>query len=776
MSGALSNSGNLNVEISYGRGGSALTISGVLTNSGSLDIGNGALSAATTVTAKGLGNTGTINLTGNTSGAPVPVSATLDITGAAGFGAASVLTGSVNLSGNANGHALLEFASGQITKIAGNSELTLSGPDAFVADASNTSANSALTGLATIAGAGGLDLEYGASVTTSGALSNSGGLSVDSSYGRGGSALTISGVLTNSGTANIGNGALSAATTVTAKGLNNTGTIYLSGNTSGAPAPVSATLDITGAAGFGAASVLTGSVNLSGNANGHALLEFASGQITKIAANSELTLSGPDAFVADASNTSANSALTGLATIAGAGGLYLEYGASVTTSGALSNSGGLSVDSSYGRGGSALTISGVLTNSGTANIGNSALSAATTVTAKGLNNTGTIYLSGNNSVSSGPYLATLDITGAAGFGAASVLTGSVNLSGDALLEFASGQITKIAANSKLTLTGPDAFVADASNTSANSALTGLATIAGSLNLNDIAPLTLSGALSNSGSLNVDASYGDGGSTLTISGVLTNSGSANIGNTSLSASTTVTVSGLSDSGAITLTGNGAAAAQLNITTGVSTVAKGGTLTLANDGGVTTVGAFNNSGTISISHTAGSVGSTLKIGGKLTNNGSVSLGFNTGSSGGNDSVYAASVDDTGGVINLSGASTTQYAILRTTGTSTASLGASAGLLSGAVSLSGFSQIQFAGGGEISQIGTNSSLTLTGGSAQLDDLGVGGNSALTGLSNIVGSLYLDAGAALADTAALSIGGALDLDYYAGQGGSRPPTRIRS
>jgi hypothetical protein len=128
----------------------------------------------------------------------------------------------------------------------------------------------------------------------------------------------------------------------------------------------------------------------------------------------------------------------------------------------------------------------------------------------------------------------------------------------------------------------------------------------------------------------------------------------------------------------------------------------------------------------------------------------------------------VDDTGGVINLSGASTTQYAILRTTGTSTASLGASAGLLSGAVSLSGFSQIQFAGGGEISQIGTNSSLTLTGGSAQLDDLGVGGNSALTGLSNIVGSLYLDAGAALADTAALSIGGALDLDYYAGQGGS--------
>ena len=525
-----------------------LTISGVLTNSGSLDIGNGNLSAASTVTAASLvdfvgADVGTINLDGNTT-----TRATLDITGAAGFGATGSLCGSVNLSGD----ALLEFASGQITKIAGNSELTLWGPDVFVADASNKSANSALTGLATIAG--NLYLNDIAPLTLSGALSNSGNLNVNAGYGAGGSALTISGVLTNTGSVNIGNGAMSAATTVTATGLvdfvgTTLGAINLIGNSSASSGgPYLATLDITGAAGFGAASVLTGSVNLSGDA----LLEFASGQITKIAGNSELTLSGPDAFVADASNTLANSALTGLATIAG--NLYLNDIAPLTLSGALSNSGNLNVNAGYGDGGSALTISGVLTNSGSLNIGNGAMSAATTVTATGLvdfvgTTLGAINLIGNTSGAPVPVSATLDITGAAGFGAASVLVGSVNLSGNAnghaLLEFASGQITKIVANSELTLSGPDAFVADASSTSANSALTGLATIAGSLNLNDIAPLTLSGALGNSGNLNVDQSYGDGGSTLTISGVLTNTGSVNIGNGALSAATTVTTTGLVD---------------------------------------------------------------------------------------------------------------------------------------------------------------------------------------------------------------------------------------
>ncbi len=77
--------------------------------------------------------------------------------------------------------------------------------------------------------------------------------------------------------------------------------------------------------------------------------------------------------------------------------------------------------------------------------------------------------------------ATLDVASAAGFGAAGVLYGFVSVDsyyGDALVEFTSGEITTIAANSELNLTGSHAFVADASNTSSNSALKGLKTVAG----------------------------------------------------------------------------------------------------------------------------------------------------------------------------------------------------------------------------------------------------------------------------------------------------------
>ena len=58
----------------------------------------------------------------------------------AGLGAAGVITGAVDLSG----HSLLEFGGGQINTIDG--ALSLSGANAFVADANATDSNSALTG------------------------------------------------------------------------------------------------------------------------------------------------------------------------------------------------------------------------------------------------------------------------------------------------------------------------------------------------------------------------------------------------------------------------------------------------------------------------------------------------------------------------------------------------------------------------------------------------------------------------------------------------------
>ena len=71
-------------------------------------------------------------------------------------------------------------------------------------------------------------------------------------------------------------------------------------------------------------------------------------------------------------------------------------------------------------------------------------------------------------------------------------------------------------------------------------------------------MTLAGGLTNSGTLNVDNSFGNevGGSIVNLGGALNNdSGTLNIGNAGLGASTKVTATGLSNTGGtINITGN------------------------------------------------------------------------------------------------------------------------------------------------------------------------------------------------------------------------------
>src|SRR5208337_1088446 len=263
--------------------------------------------------------------------------AALDISGAAGFGVAGKVEGSVNVEYDGQ----IVFASGQITTIAASSELTLVDKDAVVADKSNTTSNSALTGLTTVDGD--LLLENGATVTTSAGLTNSGSIYLDLYTDDGGSSLTVGGKLTNTGTLAIGpsNDTLTSATIVSATSITNFvsttfGTIDVYGNDSASlPAPIPAALDISGAAGFGVAGKVEGNVNVEYDGQ----IVFASGQITAIAASSELTLVDKDAVVADKSNTTSNSALTGLTTVDG--DLLLENGATVTTSAGLTNSGSI---------------------------------------------------------------------------------------------------------------------------------------------------------------------------------------------------------------------------------------------------------------------------------------------------------------------------------------------------------------------------------------------------------------------------------------------------
>ena len=205
----------------------------------------------------------------------------------------------------------------------------------------------------------------------------------------------MAGTLTNSNFFILGNARLSAPAEVTAASLDNTWFMLLTG--SGAN---QALLDVTGSAGFGTAGVLSGNVQLGGDQAGEfasgqkSAIEFASGQISTIAASSDLWLFGKSAFIEDSTALGSNSALTGLANIAGS--LYLVDGASVSTTGALANDGHLMLDYRYGAGGSRLAVAGTLTNDdgGDLSIGISDLSWSNSVTANSFVNSGTAFLTG----------------------------------------------------------------------------------------------------------------------------------------------------------------------------------------------------------------------------------------------------------------------------------------------------------------------------------------------------------------------------------------------
>jgi hypothetical protein len=178
-----------------------------------------------------------------------------------------------------------------------------------------------------------------------------------------------------------------------------------------------------------------------------------------------LTLFG--GFIEDSTGLGSNSALTGLADIAGT----LDLG------------------------GTPLSIAGPLTNTGSIDLN------------EGL----------------------LDVTaGSAGFGSAGVLSGNVVLLYSSAIEFASGEISTIAPGASLSFYA-GGLIEDSTALGSNSALTGLASIGAgaALSLND-ASVSTNGSLVNNGSVSVGVISGFGGGSLTMAGALTNNGALNIG--------------------------------------------------------------------------------------------------------------------------------------------------------------------------------------------------------------------------------------------------------
>lgn len=295
--------------------------------------------------------------------------------------------------------------------------------------------------------------------------------------------------------------------TLSASALDSRGTIQLH-----AAGGSHARLLVSGAAGFGTAGVLTGSVLL----DGASTIAFGSGQITAIAG--DLTLSGAQATITSG-EVAGNSALTGLTSLAGT--LTLT-GLALTLTGDLDVDGALQLGSSDPvasmRATTDLTVAGTLTGNGIVQILGTAANGAATLTVGGLAHTGFVAITGTANAA-----AMLVDTGAA----PATLTGSLLLTDHASVHLASGTIAQIAQGSTVTLSDATSFVSSEADTASNSGLAGLSVVAGALTLNG-GGLAITGDLGNSGTirLNNGSDPDTGAATAlaaTIAGTLTNSG-------------------------------------------------------------------------------------------------------------------------------------------------------------------------------------------------------------------------------------------------------------
>jgi fibronectin-binding autotransporter adhesin len=745
--------------------GSSTALASLGTNSGYLYLNDGA--SVTTSPGANLVNGGQISLDDNygSSGSSLSVGGTLvdEGPGVYGYSDGSISIGNAGMtqgeastmtvhgledtSGNPtstwNGN--LTVTSGQgtaalvtgtaITSIASGS-VSLDGPGAYVEKAAGDGSSTALTGLASNAGY--LYLRDGASVATAATnLLNTGVIYVDD-YGSSGSSLAVGGLLGNTGFISVGNSTLAkgGTSTISAQGLADA-----SGNPTNA---WSGTLDVT--SGQGVASFVTGGAG-----------------IDQIASYSSITIDGGQAFVEKGAGDKGNTALGALASIGQYGDLYLENGAAVTTSGTpLVNAGSINVDGSYGSAGSSLTAGGVLTNTGRITIGNAGLAASqtSTLSVQGLQST---TWSGSLSVTSGQ-------------GAASFVTGN-------------SPIDAIGSGGQISLDGPAAFVEGSAGDNGNTALTGLASNAGYLYLDDGAKLSTGQGLTNAGVTYVDE-YGSGGSSLSVGGALANTGYISIGNSALASgqSSTMSVQGLVDSsqkpttvwgGDLLVTSGQGTAAFVTGGAPIDSIGSGAEISLdgaqayvqespgsgtsdalaalssnagtfsLNDGAtVTTAGTgMTNTGDIYIDSGYGSGGSGLTVGGALANTGYISIG-NSGLASG-----ASSTMSVQGFADSSGNPTTLWSgnLLVTSGAGTAAL--------------------VTGTGAISTIGSGAQIDLTGPAAYVESSAADkSNSALATLDSNAGNFYLYDGAAVSSTASsLSNTGTIQLQGDYGSGGSR-------
>jgi len=694
--------GTLSVAADGNLGSGAVTLNGGdLTVTGATTIDNAiAVSAAATLT-----NADAVTLSGAISGAG---------------GVTKSGAGTLTLSSTSNSTATATLTvTGGVVSIATDSTLvggavTLNGGSLTVTGATTIDNAIALSQAATLTNAN--------DVTLSGALSGSGALTK-----AGAGKLTLD---------NTGNSSASATLTVTA------GTVAVASDSrlvGGAVTLNGGTLNVNNAgtvdnaivleASNGTISVTNGASTLSGNITGTGSLTKTGGQL--------LTLSGTNTYSGGTTVRGAGMSVTSGANL-GTGAVALESGLTITGTATVSNAIALNADATITNA-NAVTLSGVLSGSNAltkAGAGTLTLSGANTHTGAVTVSAGGLTLEGGSSIGDSSAVtvdsgATLTLNGGnetigslAGAGNV-VLSYKLTAGGDNTSTTFSGAISSTN-TSGLTKTGSGTLTLSGSNT-----YTGTTTVSAG-------GLTLSGgsAIADSSAVTVAS-----GATLTLSasetiGSLAGTGSVTLGANTLVAggdNTSTTFSGaIGGTGGLTKAGSGTLTLSGGNTYTGGTTVSAGSLTL--DGG----SAVADSSAVTVASGATLTLSASETIGSLAGAGSVTLGANTLTAGGDNTstTFSGAIGGTGG-LTKTGAGTL---ILSGGNTYTGSTTVSAGslTLSGGSAVADSGAVTVASGATLTLSASETIGSLAGGGGVTlgaNTLTAGGDNTSTTFSGAIG-----------------------------------------
>jgi fibronectin-binding autotransporter adhesin len=689
-------------------------------DSSSVSVASGAIVSLSSSESTGnLSGAGTINLGSNTLASTITADTTFsgDINGTGGLtlsqsGAATyalTLSGANTYTGNTiamnfgrlnlNGDA--SVSSSSQLRANGNSIITLLSDQTVGSLFSNNAGASIQLGSFTLSAGG-----DNTTTTVAGVISGSGNL-----VKQGSGTLTLAGTNTYTGTTTVSAGTLSVASdsnlgsnsltlasgsTLDISGATNidnaialsgdatvstSADATLSGAVSGAHTLTKAgasSLTLSNSNTYAGTTVSAGSLSVASDPNlGSGAVTLASGSTLAITGASNIdnaiTLTG-NATVSNSANATLSGVISGANTLTKSGASTLTLSNTNTYASTTVSAGTLSVasDANLGSGTVTLASGGTLGITGATNIDNAiALTGNATVSTSANATLSGVISGGFNLAKTGASALTLSNTNTYG-GTTTVSAGTLSVASDSNL--GSGGLT-LAAGTTLAVTGATTIDnaltlsgAATVNTTADATLSGNIGGAGSLAKTGANTLTLSGTNSYAGTTTVSAGTlsiaSDGnlgsstvtlatGTTLAVTGATTiDNAMALSGNATVQAANAVTLSGaISGAGGLTKTGAGTVTLSgPNGFTGNVAVSAGG-LTLSNGA------AINNNSAVTMSSGTTLTLSSSETIGSLAGAGSVALGANTLTAGGDNTStsYSGNISGTGGGITKTGAGT-------------------------------------------------------------------------------------------------------------------------